>query len=77
MTEIQGRRYLTPEEAAFVLDCTADHARRLQREGRIEGWMDRRRRWLLEQGVREYARARGIPVGQVVRRAGVGGKERG
>lgn len=73
MVEIGGRRYLTPAEAALVLDVSARHVQRLLRDGSIEGWMDRRRRWALESAVRLYARSRGIPVGVVVSRGSAKG----
>lgn len=55
MVEIGGRLYMTPEQAALVLGVTAAHVRYLLRAGRIDGWMERRRRWALESSVRSYA----------------------
>lgn len=53
--EHEGRLYLTPEQAALVLGVTPQHVRYLLRTCRIEGWMERRRRWALESSVRSYA----------------------
>lgn len=66
MVVIEGREYLTPDEAALILDCTPDHVRHLLRSARIEGWQERRRRWALKESVRRYAAARGLPVRAVV-----------
>lgn len=55
MVSIQGREYLTPDEAALVIGCTAAHVRWLLRAGRLLGWQDRRRRWALAESVRMYA----------------------
>lgn len=55
MVQINDQRYLTPDEAALVLGVTAAHVRWLMRQGRLTGWQDRRRRWVLESSVRSYA----------------------
>jgi len=66
VVEIDGRQYLTPDEAALVIDCTPDHVRHLLRRGLIEGWQDRRRRWALAQSVRRYAAGRASGLRAVV-----------
>lgn len=66
MIEIEGRAYMTPADAARVLDCTVGHVRWLLRTGRIEGWQERRRRWALVESVRRY----GVPGAVVVARPG-------
>jgi excisionase family DNA binding protein len=62
MVMIDGRQYLTPAEAALVLNVSVGHVRWLLRRGRIEGWRDRRRLWALADSVRRY----GVPGAVVV-----------
>lgn len=66
MVEIDGRQYLTPDEAALILDVTPDHVRALLRAGQIEGWQERRRRWALKDSVRRYAAGRAVGLRAVV-----------
>lgn len=61
---------ITPDQAALLLDVTADHVRHLLRLGTLAGWQDRRRWWVCPRSVRTYVHDRALGI---QRRAAVEG----
>lgn len=53
--------WITPEQAAAMLDCTPDHVRALCRDGKLTARLERRRWWIEPASVaRLLARKEGV-----------------